>query len=40
MIYYDGNEWRDPEEMLEMASRESQEKYDQVSEQLARDGVI
>jgi len=40
MIYYDGREWRDPEEMLEMASRESQEKYDEVCQQLAQDGVI
>ena len=40
MIYYDGREWRDPEEMLEMAGRESQEKYDEVCAQLARDGMI
>jgi hypothetical protein len=40
MIYYDGKEWRDAEEMLEMAGRESQEKYDKVASQLEKDGVL
>ena len=40
MIYYDGQEWRDPEELLEMAGRESQDKYDEVASQLERDGLL
>ena len=40
MIYYDGMEWRDPEELLEMAGRESQEKYDEVANLVERDGLL
>ena len=40
MIFYDGMEWRDPEELLEMAGRESQEKYDEVCHQLEQEGLL
>ena len=40
MIFYDGIEWRDPEELLESAGRHSQEEYDRVSRMLSREGVI
>ena len=40
MIFYDGMEWRDPEELLEMAGRESQEKYDEVCNQLSQEGYL
>ena len=38
MIFYDGREWRDPEELLHVAGLESQEKYDEVSYILAKEG--
>ena len=34
VIHFDGMEWRDTEELLEMAGRESQEKYDEVTKML------
>ena len=40
MIYYDGQEWRDPEELIEMAGRESDEKLDEVHALLAREGHL
>lgn len=38
MIYYDGREWRDPEELLHMAGMESGEKYEEVSYFLSKEG--
>jgi|TARA_A100001388_G_C28496211_1_gene369413 hypothetical protein len=38
MIYYDGQEWRDPEELLHMAGMESGEKYEEAAAFLAREG--
>ena len=40
MIYYDGTEWRDPEELLESAGRHSQEEYDKVAAMLAEQGML
>tara|TARA_Y100001938_G_C7721394_1_gene250141 strand:- start:175 stop:300 length:126 start_codon:yes stop_codon:yes gene_type:complete len=40
MIYYDGQEWRDPEELIEMAGRESDEKLEKVQRMLAREGLL
>jgi len=40
MIFHDGNEWRDPEEMLESAARHSQEEYERVSAMLEREGHL
>tara|TARA_R100001594_G_scaffold106266_1_gene140737 strand:+ start:175 stop:300 length:126 start_codon:yes stop_codon:yes gene_type:complete len=38
MIYYDGREWRDPEELLHMSGMESGEKYEEAAAFLAREG--
>ena len=38
MIYYDGKEWRDAEELLHMAGMESGEKYEEVLEFLSIEG--
>ena len=38
MIYYDGQEWRDPEELLHMAGMESGEKYEEACRYLAQEG--
>jgi len=38
MIYFDGKEWRDPEELLHMAGMESDEKYEEVSSFLENEG--
>ena len=38
MIYYDGQEWRDPEELLHMAGMESGEKYEEACRFLAQEG--
>jgi hypothetical protein len=38
MIYYDGQEWRDPEELLHMAGMESGEKYEEACAFLAKEG--
>ena len=40
MIFFDGMEWRDPEELLEMAGRESQEKLDEVHALLSQEGHL
>ena len=40
MIFHDGTEWRDPEEMLESAGRHSQEEYERVSKMLEREGLL
>jgi len=40
MIFFDGMEWRDPEELLEMAGRESQEKLDEVHALLEMEGHL
>ncbi len=40
MIFFDGREWRDPEEMIEMAGRESQEKLDEVYAMLEAEGHL
>ena len=34
IIHFDGQEWRDTEELLEIAGRESQAKYDEVTKML------
>ncbi len=38
MIYFDGREWRDPEELLHMAGMESDDKYEEVCAFLSREG--
>jgi len=38
MIYYDGKEWRDAEELLHMAGMESGEKYEEVAIFLSSEG--
>jgi|TARA_R100000781_G_scaffold111662_1_gene78295 hypothetical protein len=40
MIFFDGKEWRDAEEMLESAARHSEEEYERVSAILEREGAI
>ena len=40
VIFYDGREWRDPEELIEMAGRESDEKLDEVHALLASEGHL
>ncbi len=40
MIFFDGREWRDPEEMIEVAGRESQEKLDEVYAMLESHGYL
>ena len=40
MIFYDGAEWRDPEELLESAGRHSQEEYERVAAMLEEQGAL
>tara|TARA_Y100001963_G_C6693208_1_gene405661 strand:+ start:794 stop:919 length:126 start_codon:yes stop_codon:yes gene_type:complete len=40
MIFFDGREWRDPEELIEMAGRESDEKLEEVHSMLEMEGYL